>query len=48
MATEKLSPGILPTKAKPKRVALYCTCNPALAGLVSGFPCPSVSHCFPI
>lgn len=24
MATEKLSPGALPTKAKPKRVALYC------------------------
>src|SRR5580693_6570923 len=24
MATEKLSPGVLPTKAKPKRVALYC------------------------
>ncbi len=24
MATEKLSPGALPTKAKPKRAALYC------------------------
>jgi len=24
MANEKLSPGALPTKAKPKRVALYC------------------------
>ena len=24
MATEKLSPGALPTKSKPKRVALYC------------------------
>jgi DNA invertase Pin-like site-specific DNA recombinase len=24
MATEKLSPGALPTKVKPKRVALYC------------------------
>ena len=24
MTTEKLSPGAHPTKAKPKRVALYC------------------------
>jgi DNA invertase Pin-like site-specific DNA recombinase len=29
MATEKLSPGILSTKAKPKRVALYCRVSTA-------------------
>jgi DNA invertase Pin-like site-specific DNA recombinase len=29
MATEKLSPGVLPTKVKPKREALYCRVSTA-------------------